>query len=434
MIDAASFLSLALDQLAQSLAIAMLLKLWLSLTQGWPAHLRCRVVGVAIASSTLMPLCAFLPDWSYLHGHSSVLLQPIGPEPVSFAAAGAPRSDQINKCLLAIWAIGSAFAVLRIGMEIRQLSKVARSAAVSNQFTLPGATVALSDRIPRPVVFGYARQFILLPSELGNKLSPETLSALLAHEYAHVERRDTWVALTQRMLGALLWWNPIVHWMNGQLNEEREKACDAVAATACGGPAQFARALVDYARSLVEGAAPTLAVGVAATKSQLSRRVRYLLEPGSRIAIRPLSATVCGLATLGLGGIAMATPRITILANTPVQTASGGETKTVNADADGVWTTSTRLAPVQPSIGGHKTPHNRQEGRTRDHGDTGFHRPNQAADHYRQYDLMDKSFQIFDRFDGQYPQYDAIARKYAHYDRIGDRYRPYDALAVLYPK
>jgi len=430
MIDAAFFLALALDELAQSIAIAILLKLVLSLTQRWPAHLRCRLIGVAIASSVLMPLCAFLPDWSHLDAHTAVLPLPIGSESVSLAATGGPRSDQINTCLLAIWAIGSAFAALRIGMEIRQLSQAARSAAISTQFTLPGATVALSDWIPRPVVFGYARQFILLPSTLGDSLSPETLRALLAHEYAHVGRRDTWVALTQRVLGALLWWNPIIHWMNGQLNDEREKACDAIAATACGGRAEFAQALVDYARSLVEGATATLAVGVAAKKSQLNRRVRYLLEAGSGTAIRPLSAAVCGLATLGLGGITMATPRITIIADMPVQRASGGEAKTVNAEVDSVWTTGTKFASARQFIREHKALRIRVGRRTPDHGDPS---PNQAAD-YRQYDLVGKPFQILDRLNGQYRQDDAIGGKYAQYDRIGDRYRQYDALARPLPE
>jgi len=50
---------------------------------------------------------------------------------------------------------------------------------------------------------------LLLPRELLAELTPAERDALLAHELAHVRRRDHWVRLVETLATSLFWWYPL---------------------------------------------------------------------------------------------------------------------------------------------------------------------------------------------------------------------------------
>jgi len=422
--DSAFILSLALDQFAQSLAIAVLLKLALFASRDWPAAFRCRLTMVAVAIAVLMPSCAFLPAWHHLASYT-----PVGfpsPEIQSATASMMPlasRHSAITEFLLTVWAVGAAVSGVRIVSELRRLGQIARTAVIRSDFAQ--VAVATHRAVPGPMVVGYARQLILLPPDLADRLSSETLSALLAHEYAHVIRRDTWAALAQRILTAILWWNPVMHWMNSRLNEEREKACDSIAAANCGGPAQFARALVDYARLALDCESSPLALGIAANKSQLNRRVHSLLMTRSAAVSRLILAAVCCLSILPLTAIGIATPRMAIASgnslsfmNAPRITGFDADTGSLTAveAALGVDTLASGL-PGKPEI-------RRSKLRLAEEGQESK-AERQIPSRSRQYDAYDHKYQQYDQITDQYRKYDGY-RQYRNYDPITDRYRKYD--------
>ena len=53
---------------------------------------------------------------------------------------------------------------------------------------------------------------LLLPRDLLDELTPDERDALLAHELAHVHRRDHWVRLLELLATALFWWYPVAWW------------------------------------------------------------------------------------------------------------------------------------------------------------------------------------------------------------------------------
>jgi len=67
---------------------------------------------------------------------------------------------------------------------------------------------------------------LLLPVGLLPDLHGEELDALLAHELAHVRRRDHWVRLVEIAATALFWWYPVTWWARRALRRAEERCCD----------------------------------------------------------------------------------------------------------------------------------------------------------------------------------------------------------------
>ncbi|HYE59409.1 MAG TPA: M56 family metallopeptidase, partial [Rhodothermales bacterium] len=132
--------------------------------------------------------------------------------------------------------------------------------------------VAVSPRVPGPVVLGWLRPLVLLPAAALTGLTPSQLEAVLAHELAHVRRHDHLVNLLQAVAEALLFYHPAVWWVGHRLRAEREHCCDDAAVAACGDVLLYARALAD-----LEGLRPTPRLALAATDGSLLGRIRRLV-------------------------------------------------------------------------------------------------------------------------------------------------------------
>ena len=69
--------------------------------------------------------------------------------------------------------------------------------------------------------------------------------AMVAHELAHIKRRDHWVGWLKLAAGCLWWWHPVYWYVSWKLGEEAELACDAWAVQ------KVAQARRAYAEALV---------------------------------------------------------------------------------------------------------------------------------------------------------------------------------------
>jgi beta-lactamase regulating signal transducer with metallopeptidase domain len=86
--------------------------------------------------------------------------------------------------------------------------------------------VATCERVAVPVVVGVVRPVILLPASLLSGLAPEDVETILAHELAHLRRRDHLTIVVQRGLEAVLFYHPIAWWLGRRIDAFREDACD----------------------------------------------------------------------------------------------------------------------------------------------------------------------------------------------------------------
>lgn len=181
-----------------------------------------------------------------------------------------------------------------------------------------------SARVAGPLVLGHLRPVILLPLGAVAGLSPSLLEALLAHELAHIVRRDYLLNLGLAVAEVLFFYHPAVWFMAHCLRAERENCCDDQAAALCGGDRlRVARALAALAE-LETAATPMPRLALAAAgggRGSLLARVRRLAlhrpqAPTLNERLLAGSLTLLGLLGLSTGVVLAARPAQTVPAQT----------------------------------------------------------------------------------------------------------------------
>ncbi len=205
------------------------------------------------------------------------------------------RARAVQRC------IGRARAAPRALAE--RVEELARALGLSS----PAVRVLQSS--PGPFVWGLGRPVLVLP-ESGELPSP----TVLAHELAHLSRRDHWSAWLELAALVLHFWNPLFWLARARLHASAELACDAwVVQRFPAERASYARLLLDALESA--HATPSLpralhAIGM--DRRGFEQRLRRILEgPAprpSRAAL--LAAALLALASLpGLAAPSLATFR-----------------------------------------------------------------------------------------------------------------------------
>ena len=151
-----------------------------------------------------------------------------------------------NPLAVLLWLLGSAgffaWTVVRTVRFQRTLTRAARPAPQLQRLaTRIGDALGLP-RVPgvyttsarlRPLVWwAGGRVRILIPSVLLDELDETELRAVLAHEMAHVRRRDYLVRLVELLACSAYWWNPVVWWARRRMRSAEESSCDVLAVSA----------------------------------------------------------------------------------------------------------------------------------------------------------------------------------------------------------
>ena len=141
-----------------------------------------------------------------------------------------------------------------------------------------GIRLVSSNEISVPLVAGPFRPSILFPSRLLSELSECELEQIGIHEAAHLVRRDDFALLIQRFLEAVFALHPVVRWIAGRIDLEREIACDDFVIAATGDSRPYAACLARVVE--MSGGVRALPVAAAAAegRSHLARRVEMLLD------------------------------------------------------------------------------------------------------------------------------------------------------------
>jgi TonB family protein len=148
--------------------------------------------------------------------------------------------------------------------------------------------VAVTQHPAMLVTWGVLAPVILLP-RTATTWSPDRIQLVLAHEMAHLVRRDWLVQLSAELLRALNWFNPLFWIACARLRRESEYACDDIVLDLGTGGTAYAGHLVDLARTFSAHGRTWLPAPSIARPSTLERRVRAMLNP--HIDRRPVSRT-----------------------------------------------------------------------------------------------------------------------------------------------
>jgi len=133
-----------------------------------------------------------------------------------------------------------------------------------------------SKHVKTPMVLGWWRPVILVPTGLWTGLDPAQIEALLVHELSHIRRNDYLWNILQSLVEALFYYHPVVWWMSDKLRQERELCCDDLVVNHQQHPTAYAKALLYLEQR--RGTQPPLALAATGSGRHLLNRVQRILQ------------------------------------------------------------------------------------------------------------------------------------------------------------
>lgn len=149
------------------------------------------------------------------------------------------------------------------GIASAHVQRMAARIACRLGLTSVPAVHATDAQVSPMVWWSGGRVRVLLPSALLSEMDAPELGCVLAHELAHVRRRDHLVRWLEWLACAAFWWNPVAWWARRKLRAAEELCCDALALAASDtSPQAFARSLlraIDLVSASPRATAPVFA-------------------------------------------------------------------------------------------------------------------------------------------------------------------------------
>jgi len=164
------------------------------------------------------------------------------------------------------------------------------------------ARLCVSDGVDVPVAVGLFDGMVVLPQHILDAFEAPDVDRFVLHELAHLERRDDWTTVFERLAQVVQFFNPVVHLIARRLDLEREIACDDRVVAATSDVRSYAVGLTRMAESTAWPYAGIAAPAIFVTRKQLSLRVEELLArrrfTAPRVAIAPAALALA--ASLGV--------------------------------------------------------------------------------------------------------------------------------------
>src|SRR5688500_16256079 len=290
---------------APALASALIHSLWQNALLGVAAALTLRAMARTKAKSrhraamaflvamALLPAVQFLRFWGQTGGTINDGLVPAMSAPQLRGAADGfvQQTSPLAPVLVLVWLLGVTMMLVRHVGALRALTALERRPyqplppSWQSRFdAMRGALrisrtvrVRVSDEVPSPFAARLLRPAIWLPLSLLTRAPVEQIEALLAHELAHIARKDWLWNGVQCVIECLLFFHPAIWWLGRRIRQEREHACDDLAVAACGDAIALAEALAELERQRH----PFPRLVLAAHGGSLMQRITRLLSGSS---------------------------------------------------------------------------------------------------------------------------------------------------------
>jgi beta-lactamase regulating signal transducer with metallopeptidase domain len=205
--------------------------------------------------------------------------------------------------IVVLWAIYAALVLVRVLFATRRARAalgprdIVIDSTVAERFRNVAArfgikrtiTLTVSGEMNSPVALGQTE--ICVPSRLVSELSPDEQESVLAHEIAHVVRRDPLWLLASVTIESILFFQPLNRLARLRIQEEAEFLADDLAVEKASSGLVLARCLARVAEWMSAPERRLLAPAFVEQKASLTTRIKRLLDPSlenSRIAHDPL--------------------------------------------------------------------------------------------------------------------------------------------------
>jgi len=298
-----------------------------------PAALRHWMLASAVAAALATPLLMWLaPSWNLpvqqvFDAPSSAPRAPSAGDPrigittslqidPASAATGTPAVETAG-IVLAIWLAGMALYLARLTLGLWRLRRLAIRATpvdrgpwaecareLREHFGLRRPVrLLLSDRPAMLMTWGVLHPAVLLPRDAPS-WHPDRIRVVLAHELAHIQRRDWIVQIASDLLRIVCWFNPLVWYASLRLRLESERACDDAVVNLGVSGSDYAEHLLELARQFSRTRHTAVpAVAIVPRRSTLERRVSAMLNV--HLSRGPVSRPVRLTALAGLFAVAL---------------------------------------------------------------------------------------------------------------------------------
>lgn len=205
------------------------------------------------------------------------------------------RTDWAQVALL-MWLAGIIVnvVVMAVGWQMaRRLVRGARTSEIDPR-------VLESPAVSAPCAVGVWRVSVVVP-RVWRTWSRAGRDAVLQHEFAHVRRRDLFVAFLTRVNRAVFWFNPIAWWLERRIAVAAEQACDEAVLLSGQDPQRYAAMLVEMASALRTGGGRVAWQSLGMTDGgDLESRVDRVLSGAVPTLPRWRAAGVMGMSTTAL--------------------------------------------------------------------------------------------------------------------------------------
>ena len=179
------------------------------------------------AAATVAPLSVVLPAWN-ISLPAATSARPAQPLVIPEAAAApmgpdaGPAGPRASAIVMVILALGCAIGLALLIIGIARLARMTASAErviderwlrccerLSAAYGLDAPTALLRTRTSHVIAtWGLSRPCVLLPFDAERWDEPR-IGVVLAHELAHVRRRDWLVQIASDIVRALFWFHPL---------------------------------------------------------------------------------------------------------------------------------------------------------------------------------------------------------------------------------
>jgi bla regulator protein blaR1 len=261
-------------------------------------------------------------------------------------------SSALTTAIALVWLAGAVAALARLAVSFARIARIRRTATAFCR--AGGVPVVIATDITIPIATGVISPAIVLPADIAEASSANDLRCMIEHELAHVRRGDVVTNAAQRIIEALLFWNPWVHLIGRRLVGEREAACDDCAVTRIGESGRYVRSLAALGRRMNGQSISLLTPTAAGSHNALVARIERLTDdrspsdPNLNYVALGAVATIFAAMSLAFQAILQAPASASTLYATPsVVAATGGTCKEPNADATVVNPAAPRLPKSQ---------------------------------------------------------------------------------------
>ena len=209
------------------------------------------------------------------------------------------------------WMFGFCFFILRILFGLGQLHSLkSKMVKIDNSWdsllqglqTKVGYTGKIqlgeSDKILSPLTFGFIKPIVLFPIGMLNQMSIQEVEAIMAHELAHIVRRDYLINFIHTCLESLYYFNPGVWIISAIIKNQREHCCDDLAISLTGNSVHYVKALIAIEEN--NSTDPVLAMGFSKDKKPLLRRAQRILNHPQKNNNMKEKIMMCCLIFIGL--------------------------------------------------------------------------------------------------------------------------------------